>query len=50
MIRSNGLEPAYQAEFTNGTHAAVADSPVAKGGGVRASARTNCWRRPWRPA
>jgi putative redox protein len=33
MIESRGRPTPYQAEFTNGTHTARADAPVAKGGG-----------------
>ena len=35
MICSHGCTTPYQAEFTTGTHTAVADAPVAKGGGGR---------------
>lgn len=32
MIRASSLETPFQTAFTNGTHAAVADVPVEKGG------------------
>jgi putative redox protein len=32
MIRTTNLDPLYQTVFNNGTHSAVADIPIAKGG------------------